>query len=53
MKTQIIENTNQDQVTKDFKNELARITKTGIVVHFATFYDRFSEKHKVLICYYD
>lgn len=53
MKTQIIENINQNQVNEDFQKEFERIAKTGVIVHFSTFFDRFSEKHKALICYYD
>lgn len=53
MKTRIIENTDQEQVNAEFTKEFERIAKIGLVVHHATFFDRYSEKHKALICYYD
>lgn len=52
MKTQILENTDQETLNSDFIKEVTKINKLGVVVHHATFFDRLDEKHKALICYY-
>lgn len=42
-----------DEFKSDLDAFLNKVNEESVIVHVAIFYDRFSEVHKGIICYYE